>query len=135
MDIDYKLSKTEKGEKYFLFWKGIKIGQILGDNPPLSIPQKFRQHCFNKQWIFISVRKETPLRNFTLYPGFTNWCSCGEIDLSPETFIAHVKRHHNGTIPIHSQLNRPFWFDSVIYPTEELEYKFCFTLDKLETLK
>ena len=42
MNIDYKLFKTDKGDKNFSFWKGIKIGQILGDNPPLSFPQKFR---------------------------------------------------------------------------------------------
>ena len=99
-------------KKYFLTLKGIEIGQILGVSPPLSLPQKFRKHCLNRRWLFVSVQKETPRRNFTLYPDFANLGSS-----------------------INSQLNRPFWFDSVIYLTDELEYKFCHTLDTLKTLK
>ena len=66
---------------------------------------------------------------------FSNWCSCGEIDLNLEAFISHVKRHHHGAIPILSQLNRPFWFDWIFYPTEEIVLIFCTTLDEMDYLK
>ena len=71
-DINYKLKKDDNGEKYFLTFQGIEIGQILGVSPPISLPQKFRKHRLNRQWFFVSVQKETPRRNFTLYPDFAN---------------------------------------------------------------
>ena len=116
-------------------WKDKEIGMLMVDNPPMEIPKKFRQGHYQKRWPFVTAKKETPLKDFTLYDGFSNWCSCGEIDLNPETFISHVKRHHHGAIPILSQLNRPFWFDWVIYPTEEIEQIFCTTLNEMDCLK
>ena len=133
--IGFELKKTPNGEKFFMKWKELEIGMLTVNNPPIEVPKNFRQNHYQKKWIFVTAKKETPLKDFTLYDGFSNWCSCGEIDLNPETFISHVKRHHHGAIPIFSQLNRPFWFDCVIYPTEDLEQLFCTTLDELDCLK
>ena len=105
------------------------------NNPPMEIPKKFRQGNYKKKWLFVTAKKETPLKGFTLYDGFSNWCSYREIDLNQETFIIHVKRHHHGAIPILSQLNRPFWFDLVIYPTDEIERIFCTSMDEMDCLK
>ena len=133
--IGFELKKTPKGEKFFMKWKDKEIGMLAVDYPPMEIPKKFRQGHYQKRWLFVTAKKETPLKDFTLYDGFSNWCSCGEIDLNPEAFISHVKRHHHGAIPILSQLNRPFWFDWVIYPTDEIERIFCTTLDEMDCLK
>jgi len=133
--IGFELKKTPKGEKFYMKWKELEIGMLTVNYPPMEIPKNFRQNRYNKKWIFVTANKEIPLKDFTLYDGFSNWCACGEIDLNPETFISHVKRHHHGAIPIFSQLNRPFWFDLVIYPTDELEQLFCTTLDELDCLK
>ena len=133
--IRFELKNTPKGEKFFMKWKDIEIGMLTVDNPPMEIPKKFRQGHYQKRWLFVTAKKETPLKDFTLYDGFSNWCSCGEIDLNQEIFISHAKRHHHGAIPILSQLHRPFWFDWVIYPTDEIERIFCTSLDEMDCLK
>ena len=116
-------------------WKDIEIGMHKVDNPPMEIPKKFRQGHYQKRWLFVIAKKETQLKDFTLYDGFSNQCSCGEIDLNPEAFIILVKIHHHGAIPILSQLNRSFWFDWVFYPIEETERIFCTTIYEMDYLK
>ena len=125
------LKKTGKGDVQILQWKGQEVGEIIGRFQTEETIKKFQQHQYNKSWILALVNKETPLRNLTLYQGLTNWCGCGEIDLGSEMFAYHVRRFHNGIIPIHSQLNRPFWFDCVKYNPPDLEEKFCFSMDEL----
>lgn len=125
------LKKMEKGDVQILQWKGQEVGEIIGRIQTEEVIKKFQQHQYNKSWILALVNKETPLRNLTLYHGLINWCGCGEIDLGSEIFAYHVRRFHNGIIPIHSQLNRPFWFDCVKYNFPDLEEKFCFSMDEL----
>ena len=115
-------------------WKGKDIREIEGMHINIKVIEKFQKNQYNKCWIFELVNKETPLRNLTLYDGFNNWCGCGEIDLGAGMFTYHVRRSHRGIIPIHSQLNRPFWFDFVKYFSQDIEEKFCYTMNELEDL-
>ena len=51
-------------------WKDIEIGMLTVDNPPKEIPKKFRQGHYQKRWLFVTAKKESPLKDFTLYDGF-----------------------------------------------------------------
>ena len=132
--MELYLKKTENGDKQWMKWKGKDIGEIEGMHINNKVIEKFQKHQYNKCWIFALVNKETPLRNLTLYDGLNNWCGCGEIDLGADMFTYHVRRSHRGIIPIHSQLNRPFWYDCVKYLSEDIEEKICYTMDELEDL-
>lgn len=127
-----KLEKSERGEKFFIYWKNIKLGEYTGNGLPQQAIKPLQEHQYEKRLIFKLLRKETPLRNFTLYEGLSNFCGCGEIDLGPEVFKRHVKCHHKNIIPANSQLNRPFWYDLINFESVELEEKFGFTLSNLD---
>ena len=77
------------------------------------------------------MKKDAPLKRFTLYDGLTNWCKCGEIDLSKEAFISHVKRYHNGIILANVNVNRLFWLDCINFSSTALEEEFCFIMLEL----
>jgi len=49
--------------------------------------------------VFVRLKRDTPLKSFTVYDGFSHWCSYGLIDIDKENFISHVKRQHQGIIP------------------------------------
>ena len=99
-----------------------------------KVIEKFQKRQYNKCWIFALVNKETRLRNLTLCDGFYNWCGCGKVDQGKVMFTYHVRRSHRGIIPIQSQMNWPFWFDCVKNLSEDIEEKFCYTIDELEDL-
>ena len=69
---------------------------------------KFQAHHFKLNMLFVCLKKDTPLKSFTVYDGFSHWCSCGLIDMNKEYFISHVKLQHQGIIPKESQLNQPY---------------------------
>ena len=76
-----KLEKTEKGEKFFIYWKNLKLGEYTGTGLPRTMIKPLQEHQFEKKLIFKLLRRATPLNNFPLYEGLTNYCGCGEIDL------------------------------------------------------
>lgn len=123
----YSEFKAE-GKNYNLFWKEKKVGTYTGNDLPQLAVNKLRENLFDDKQIFALLKKKAPLKSFTLYRGFSNWCKCGEIDLGPDVFADHVKRKHKGIIPEQSQLNRPPWFDFVNFLSEEIEQKYCYTL-------
>ena len=126
-----KIKNTEKGDIFFLYWKYKEIGEYMGEGLPQQILNKFQTHHFHKNMLFVRIKRDTPLKSFTVYEGFSHWCSCGQIYISKEYFISHVKRQHQGIIPHDSQLNRPFWYDWVKFKSEELEELYCYTLSDL----
>ena len=85
------------------------------------------------QKINLLVERAAPYKNFTIYPGLTNWCSCGEIDLFERDFIGHLKDHHHGVVLRNSQLNRPPWLDLVKYKNDLIEEIICYSEEELET--
>ena len=133
-NTNVKIDKTEKGEKFFVYWKEKEIGEYIGEGLPQMVLNKFRAHQFKLNMLFVRLKRDTPLKSFTVYDGFSHWCSCGPIDMDKENFISHVKRQHQGIIPKESQLNRPFWFDWVRYKDDELEEIFCTTLSDLSDM-
>ena len=93
-DIDLKLKKIDKFKslKNMSYHIRNKMqANFLGQSSSFT-SQKFQQIYFNRQWLFATDWKKTQLRNFTIYPGFANWCSWGEIDLSQKTLSAYVKK-------------------------------------------
>ena len=88
---------------------------------------------YNWQKINLLVERAAPYKNFTIYPGLTNWCSCGEIDLFERDFIGHLKDHHHGVVLRNSQLNRPPWLDLVKYKNDLNEEIICYSEEELET--
>ena len=94
-DIDFKIDKSKEGEKFFLFWKDKRIGEYTGNGLPQRAITKFRENLYKKSQIYVFVKKDTPLKDFTLYPELSHWCSCGEIDLGTDVFARHVKRYHS----------------------------------------
>ena len=133
-NTNIKMKNIEKGDKVFIYWKEKEIGEYLGNGLPQMVLDKFRSHQFKMNMIYVRIKRDTPLKSFTVYDGFSQWCSCGSIDMDKEYFISHVKRLHQGVIPKDSQLNRPFWFDWVRYKTDGLEEIFCTTLSDLSDM-
>ena len=131
-----KMKKTEKGDKFFLYWKNKEIGEYTGGGLPQIVLNNFQTHQFKMNMIYVRLKKDTPLKSFTVSDGFSQWWSCEPsiLDMDKEYFIYHVKRHHQGVIPHDSQLNRPFWLDWVKYKDDELEERFCTTLSDLSDI-
>ena len=125
------IKKENKGEVFAVKWKNINLGEFIGEGLPQATIENIKQHKFSKNLLNVVAKKDAPLRCFTLYNGLTNWCKCGEIDMSKEAFIRHVKRHHNGIILAKSSLNRPFWLDCIKFTSTALEEEFCFTMSEL----
>lgn len=127
------LKRTKKrGDVYWAKWKEIELGEYNGPKPLSSAIDKIRSGEYNLKYVNILTEKAAPYQNFTLYPGLSNWCHCGRIDLEQKDFIAHVKEHHKGIIQRKSQLNRPPWLDWVKFRDDQLEEQFNFTLSNLD---
>ena len=88
-----KLEKTERGDKFFIYWKNLKLGEYKGIGLPQTMIKPLQEHQFEKKLIFKLLRKATPLNKFPLYEGLTNYCGCGEIDLGRTVFINHIKKN------------------------------------------
>ena len=129
------LKKTEKGETYSLKWKQIDIGEYTGRGNPQPIIDKIKAHNFEQKLLYVLINKDTPLNRLTLYDGLSNWCGCGEIDQGLDVFINHVRRVHKGIIPKNSVINRPIWYDWIIFKSEEMEQLFNFTLSDLASFQ
>ena len=112
--------KEGKGEVQVLQWKGKTIGEYIG--PGLIGPtiNKFRHNLFDLEQIQRLVEKAIPAKSLNLYSGLSNWCACGEIDLSTKDFIGHCMDHHRGLAMKNSQLNRPPWIDWVNYEDDRI---------------
>ena len=125
------LKKTEKGEKFWIKFKGVDLCEYTRTGNPQPIIEKFQHHQFKGKLLNMMTTKEIPLNKATLYEGLTNWCACGELDMDKDVFANHVDRKHKRKIPSRSQLNRPFWFDTVKFADLKIEDIFCFTLSDL----
>ena len=111
--------------------KDKEIDELMGEGLPQQIMNKFKIHRFHKNILFVRIKRDTPIKSFTVYEGFSHWCSCGWIDMSKDYFISHVKRQHQGIIPQDSQLNRSFWYDWVKFKSDEIEELYCYSLSDL----
>ena len=129
--MNSEVKKTEKGDKMMIRWKNMEIGEFIGQGLPQVTIEKIKQHQFNPKLFNVLLKKNSPINSLTLYNGFSFWCACGEIDFDRTNFLIHVRRKHENIVPMHSQLNRPFWFDWVLYKTDTLEQDFCYTLSDL----
>ena len=69
-----KLEKTEKGEKFFIYWKNLKLGEYTGTGLPRTMIKPLQEHQFEKKLIFKLLRRATSLNNFPLYEGLTKYC-------------------------------------------------------------
>ena len=110
-NTNVKMEKTQKWEKFFIYWKEKEIGEYIGEGLPKMVLNKFRGHQFKLNILFVRLKRNTPLKSFTVYDSFSHWCSCGPIVMDKENLISHFERQHEGITPKESQLNRPFWFD------------------------
>ena len=72
-----KIKSTEKGDKFFLYWKDKEIDELMGEGLPQQIMNKFKMHHFHKNILFVRIKRDTPIKSFIVYKGFSHWCSCG----------------------------------------------------------
>jgi hypothetical protein len=76
------LKKNEKGkEEYFVKWKDVELGQYIGSGSPAQTISNFLEHKYEDKFIFVLLKRNTPLGRFTLYNGLSNFFSCGELIL------------------------------------------------------
>ena len=129
--MNSEVKKTEKGDKMMIKWKNMEIGEFIGRGLPQVTIEKIKQHQFNPKLFNVLLKKNSPINSLTLYNGFSFWCVYGEIDFDKTTFLNHMRLKHQNIVPMHSQINRPFWFDWILYKTDTLEQEFCFTLSDL----
>ena len=132
-ELKVQMEKTEKGDVPMLKWKDLTIGEYTGSLHINEVIRKFQLNKYNWQKINLLVERAAPYKNFTIYPGLTNWCSCGEIDLFERDFIGHLKDHHHGVVLRNSQLNRPPWLDLVKYKNDLIEEIICYSEEELDT--
>jgi len=105
------LKKNEKGEKWWVKWKDVELGEYIGEGNPQTTINKIRAHDFKLKSLYVLIKKDTSLNRLTVYDGLSNWCGCGEIDKGKEVFIHHVRRNHKGKVPKNSCISRPIWYD------------------------
>ena len=113
-------------------WKGNTIGEYQGPGLIGPILEKFRRNLFDLDQINRLLEKAGPVKCLNLYRGMTNWCPCGEIDMSSRDLIGHCMDYHRGIAMRNSQLNRPPWIDWVEYDDDEVMEKLCFTDESLD---
>ena len=77
--------------------------------------------------------KASPVKSLQLYKGLSNWCSCGEIDMSSRDFTGHCLDHHRGIAPKDSQLNKPPWMDWVQYYDDLIMEQLCITEEDFDS--
>lgn len=124
--MDTFLKETDKGQKYFLKWKNVELGEYIGSGLPQTVIENFKKDRYDFKNLNVLVKKFSPIKSITLYKGFSNWCACDEICQGVDVFTDHVVRHHKGIIPMNSQLNRPFWQDWNLYNNDFIEEDFCY---------
>ena len=93
------LKRTEHiGDVYWTKWKEIKLGEYTGLKVLSSTVDKIRSWEYDLKYFNVLTEKAAPYQSLTLYPGLSNWCHCGRIDLEQKDLIAHVKELHKGII-------------------------------------
>ena len=131
-ELEFKMANTEKGEACLALWKGKTVGVFKGALPIEPIIDNFRQERYSWNKINLLVEKAAPLKEFTLYQGLTNRCSCGKNDMYPKEFMEHLKEHHEEMVEERSQINRPPWLDLVEYKDYLIEEKLCYSEEDLD---
>ena len=66
------LKKTEKGEKFWIKFKGVDLCEYTGTGNPQPIIEKFQHHQFKGKLLNMMTMKEIPLNKATLFEGLTN---------------------------------------------------------------
>ena len=100
------LKKNEKGEKWWVKWKDVELGEYIGTGNPQKTINKIRAHNFKLKLLYVLIKKDTLLNRLTMYDGLSNWCRCGWIYQGKEVFIHHVRRNHKGKVRKNSCINR-----------------------------
>ena len=55
------LKKTQEGEKWWLKWKDIEVGEYTGAGNPQTIINKIREHDYKIKSLLVLLKKDTPL--------------------------------------------------------------------------
>ena len=96
------LKKDEKGkDEYFIKWNEVELGQYIGSGSPSQIIRNFLEHKYEDKFIFVLLKRNTPLACFTLYKRLSNFCSCSE---------RSWKGYFLQTYEAEAQLNNPYVF-------------------------
>ena len=75
------LKKDEKGkEECFFKRKDVELGQFTGSGSPAKTISNFLEQKYEDKYIFVLLKRNNPLSQLILYDGFSNFCSCWEID-------------------------------------------------------
>ena len=131
------LKKNEKRkEEYFFKWKDIELGQYIGSGSLAQTISNFLEHKYEDKFIFVLLKRNSPLCRFTLYNGnglefFFLWRNFSW----KRYFLQTREAKNNGIIPINSQVNIPFWMDWIKFRSENLEELFCYTHEDSTCLK
>ena len=60
------IKKENKGEVFMVKWKDIKLGEFTGLGLPQNAIKNIKQHKFSKNLLNVVVKKDAPLKRFTL---------------------------------------------------------------------
>ena len=74
------VKKENKGKVFTVNWQDINLGEDLGSDLPQKTIESIKKHKFSKSLLNVILKKDAPLRRFTLYDWITNQCKHGEID-------------------------------------------------------
>ena len=55
------LKKNEKGEKLWVKWKDVELGEYIGPGNPQTMINKVRAHDFKLKSLHALIKKDTPL--------------------------------------------------------------------------
>ena len=63
------VKRTEKGEKYFLKWNDIEIGEYTGFGNPQINKNKIKAQIFKKDSLYIFLKIDITLNSLIMYEG------------------------------------------------------------------